>query len=93
MSTPFEYLVCCSLVQLCVASQRGRDIASPSALSHWIGLAKVGGYWQSLQTLPVCIRVGVRQWTSFSFQKSGNLNTYFCIDNGSHENLLLFALV
>ena len=41
-SNQFEYLVSCSLVQLCVASERGRDTASPSALSHWNGLAKVG---------------------------------------------------
>ena len=38
----FEYLVRCSLVQLCVSSERGRDTASPSALYHWTGLAKVG---------------------------------------------------
>ena len=39
---PFEYLVRCSIVQLCVASERGRDTASPSALYHWTGLTKVG---------------------------------------------------
>ena len=41
-SNQFEYLVRCFLVQLCVASERGRNTASPSALSHWTGLAKVG---------------------------------------------------
>ena len=38
----FEYLVRCSLIQLCGGLDRGCNTVSPSAWSHWTGLAKVG---------------------------------------------------
>ena len=73
-SNQFEYLVRCSLVQLCVASERGRDTASPCELDwqKW-ELEAITTDYASLHTSRCQLM------NSFNFRKSGNLNTCFLL--------------